>query len=905
MTTQKNHRAACLICASALMFAPAIAGNKTDDSNDPVKDGDRRDTTSVAAKVNEQSMGEVVVTAQKRHQGTVEIPTSISAMTGTVISQLHLNQMDQVSAYIPGVQIQQQSPNNSSYAIRGVTSDDGAATSQPRVSVFLDGVSNFRTQSSQVELFDLDRVEVTKGPQGTLFGRGAEIGAIDIIRKKPTATPGGEISLNYGTHNQMGVEGVANTPLISDKLLNRFAFSYDRHDGFIKNEAGGRLNGKSSLALRNSTRWFINDKTRLDLVLDYQYDNYPGTSFKSKLFAPENDYAPTAGYFDANAPANLEEGDWLGIKRHIGGGQVNITNQLNEAWTLTSITGLRGYHSRENFDADGTMLPLLRCTETASGFQASQEVRFNYDNHGRLKAFAGASYFYENVRQGSELNTNMQYLYPAYIQGQLKNQMAPLLANYDNIATLIGSYDFSKIPGIGALLNSYKGQLAQIVAGQKENFTKLYNSWFSTPVGQQQTNVPDFYGSIDKGVSGIVAAMKAQLMQNPATAPYAPMLDGMNLDKLMQLMGVTADTQMGQTVAMLKQLSGAALPEHYSENMTNYAENHAVDLFADASYTLVKGFTATLGLRGTYEKQHSAYSSSTDAAANPFNSMSGPFLYHPTPGGAKVWASRDYLSWVGRFALNYMIKRNNIYASVSRGRRPGVIAYNNRPDDLVKLQPEIIWNYEAGIKGYLTRSLYYDLCVYYYDWYHFQSNVMEQQAGTISKVYKAVDAGRAHSLGFEGTLRYAPCSYVNFFATYAYNDAKFNDRDENGQAQEYAGHRFRLTPRNTLAVGANVTIPTKGTSFIYFNPTYTWKDKVYFEDDNNPELTQAAYGLLNFTLGYRFAPGRIAYDLSLFGRNALDQKYIVDAGNSGRNIGFPTFVGGSRSIYGVNVKLTF
>lgn len=164
-------------------------------------------------------------------------------------------------------------------------------------------------------------------------------------------------------------------------------------------------------------------------------------------------------------------------------------------------------------------------------------------------------------------------------------------------------------------------------------------------------------------------------------------------------------------------------------------------------------------------------------------------LYQPSDNGETVWASKSYTSMVGRFALNYMWKRNNIYATVSRGRRPGVISFSNDPDKQVTLKPEIIWNYELGIKGYIGNKFYYDLCGYYYDWYHFQSSTLESN-GT-SKIYVATDGGRAHSLGFESTLRYSFCDAVSVFGSYAYNDGKFNDTDEDGNAQEYAGNSGR------------------------------------------------------------------------------------------------------------------
>lgn len=909
-------QAAGLLCASALMFAP-IAAFAQNQAAGPHPDATPWDSTSVSGIMKERSLGEVLVTTQKRVQTSIEIPTSVSALSGSMLSSLHLNQMDQVAAFIPGVQIQQQSPNNSGYAIRGVTSDEGTATSQPRVSVFLDGVSNFRTQASQVELFDLERVEVTKGPQGTLFGRGAEIGAIDIIRKKPTNRFSGEFSINGGTRGQFGLNGFLNTPLISGKLFNRFAVSYDRHNGFIKNLAGGRLNGKSALALRNSTRLYATGNTRLDLVLDYQHDDYPGTSFKSKLFAPENDYAATAGIFDANSAANLEEGEWLGIKRDLGGGQLSLSSRLNDRWTLNTLTGLRGYKSDEHFDADGTYLNLLKCTEKASGFQVSQEVRFNYDGGKRMKGFVGASYFYENVKQAVTLNTNMQYLYPAYIESSFKSKLGEYLNkdSYESLVSMIDGMDFTAITqsilpeAYASYASLYapmvKQAVSQAFSGAEESVLGAVDQTISGQSGkaQQQLNI---YGALDNSVKAIFAQLGTQLGTALLGQPLS--LD-MGLDQLATMMGMNLSnpsTATEQTLAALKTFSSVTLPENYNEDMTNYAQNHAIDLFADASWTLSKGLTATFGLRGTYENQRSGYSSSSDTSLNPF-SMFGvsAFLYSPTENGQKVWTRKEYFSWVGRFALNYMVGRNNIYASVSRGRRPGVIEFNYTPDELVSLKPEIIWNYEAGIKGYLTPELYYDLCAYYYDWYHFQSYSLNQDDNSMAKKYTAIDAGRAHSFGLEATLRYAICKQLNIFGNYAYNNAKFNDTDEDGKEQEYAGNQFRLTPKHTFSVGANLTLPTSKTAFVYFTPSYTWKSKVYFDDDNDEELTQDAYGLLNFTLGYHFAPKSVGYDISIFGRNALDTKYIVDAGNSGRNIGFPTYIGGTRSIFGAMLKVSF
>lgn len=812
------------------------------------KDVDNKDI-NVVMKEDSHALGEVIVTTQKKKQSSLEIPVAVSAVTGSVMEKLNLHQLDDVAQFTPGVQIQLQSPNNPGYVIRGVTSDDGEAYSQPRVSVFMDGVSTSRSRASAVELFDLERMEVAKGPQGTLFGRGAEIGGISIIRHKPVDNLSGELSMNYGSYNQRQVSGFINTPIIKGKLANRFAFDYDARDGFIKNEAGGRLNGKNALAFRNSTQWWTNDDTSIRLVLDYQHDDYPGTSFHS--------INPMYGNSDPNSPANLEAGKKLGIKRNVGGALLNIDHNINHRWSFNSITGFRAFNSKERFDADGTYLPLLLCQEKGKGTQFSQEFRFNYDDKNRFSGFVGASYFYENSSQDINAKANLQYLYPAFIQKSVK---ASLSSQIDNVKGLLAQM----------LPDAYQPMVDAALA-------KLMSKWFpENPTVDAngklipQTATPDIYGDLKTALGAV----------------------GMDLDQVLAGMG-----DNGRTIqATLQGISAKPLDTAYTEQGKNYGTNQAVELYADGTLKLTKNLNFTLGVRGTYENQETGYSSST------VPSMFGAVLYHPTENGAKVMAKDSYWSWVGRAALNYMIGRNNIYASVSRGRRPGVLYFNNDPKDFETLKPEIIYSYEAGVKGSLLQGrLNYDLCAYYYDWYNYQTSVFN---ATTSK-YEYDDAGRAHSLGIEASISYSPCRYLNLFGNWSYIEGKFNNKDDNGNKQRFAGNRFHLTPKNSFAVGFDLNVPTGKKASIYFRPTYSWKSKVFFEESNEPELTQGAFGLLNFTAGYRMQPGKIYYEIGAFGKNVLDEKYVVDAGNSGRQIGFPTYVGGTRSVVGVMFKIGF
>lgn len=817
------------------------------------------DAATVVMREDVQTMGEVVVTTQKRRQTSIEVPTALSAMSGASLERLNLQQMDEMAQFMPGLQVQLQSPNNPGYVIRGVTSDGGESYSQPRISVFMDGVSISRTQGSAVELFDIERVEIAKGPQGTLFGRGAEIGAMHFLRNKPTNTFAGELMLNYGSHNQIGASGFINTPIIDEKLSNRFAFSYDGHDGYIDNLSGGDLNGKSAIALRNSLRWFSGENTVLDLVLDYQHDDYPGTSFKSKRIAP------IGGDTNPCTAASLEQGKELGIDRDNGGVLFNADWTISNSLKFTSITGFRAFKSDEKFDADGTYLELLQCREKAKGTQFSQEFRLNFDNGGRFSGFAGVSYFYEHASQDVSLTTNMQQLYPAYIQSQLATQLSSLTSLLPLLASAFIT-DETTLAAFNAALES------------------MQESWFSASAGDTMENLPDFYGDIDTllGYAGLSLAAVQQYIE----------LGYLDLSTY----GVSSET-VTTAIATVQGLSGYALEEEYSEQATNYGINQAVEMFVDGTYNIIGGLSVTAGLRGTYEHQKTGYSSST--VAHP---LFGAVMYAGSDG--RVYASDNYTSWVGRLALNYMFRRNNIYASVSRGRRPGVIAFNNSPDDIVTLKPEIIVSYEVGMKGVvLKNALSYDFSVYYYDWHHFQTTRLVDNDESVAQTYEADDAGKAHSFGIEIGLRYAFTHNIAIFGNYAYIDGKFNNTDGDGNAQEYAGNRFRLTPENSFAAGLDVNIPVGRTTTIFVRPSYSYQSDIFFEDDNDPALTQDGYGLCNFTAGVRLQPRKMYIEISAFGKNIFDEEYIVDAGNSGNQIGFPTYIAGAPSVFGGMLKI--
>jgi len=377
-------------------------------------------TVNVALRRPASSLSAVAVTAQKRTESVQDVPVPITAYDDRFLREQSVQQFDALSSYVPGLNVQLQSPNNPGFVIRGITSDDGTSFVEPRVSVFQDGVSISKSRGSVVELFDLERVEVLKGPQGTLFGRGAQIGAVHVIQNKAVNATQAEIAVGGGSFSELFASGVVNAPIISNRLFGRVAAIYNKRDGFIENAAGGTLNGKNTAAVRASLRWLPSLTSTVDLIANFQHDDSPGTSFKSLVYnTPGGDRSPFQR-------AALNGGDSLGINRQVGGVTLLWNQQLGPAWSLTSTSAWRRFYSDELFDADGTLAPVLQFSEVAEGSQLSQEVRFNYDRGGKVTAFVGGSAFREEGSQRVPFNTDERSLF-ALISPLLRGAGVPFI----------------------------------------------------------------------------------------------------------------------------------------------------------------------------------------------------------------------------------------------------------------------------------------------------------------------------------------------------------------------------------------------------------------------------------------------------------------------------------------------
>lgn len=360
------------------------------------------------------NLGEIIVTAQKREQSSTDVPIALTAYSGEFLKAIGVQEFEELSLFVPGFEVQNQSPNNPGFVIRGITSDSGEATTEPRVSVFQDGVSISRSRGSYIELFDNERIEIAKGPQSTLYGRGALIGAVNVVQNKARlGSFGGEAEVEVGNYGYYLVGGALNVPL-AEGLALRVSGRIKQRDGFVEDLLNGDdFNSTDTTAFRVALRGELGPRLMADVIVNVQFDDPSGTSFKSLTFLPTDpvtgavigDLGRNSGAALTSAPG-FEKDQPLGLDREVYGVTGLLEYELNDAFSLSSITAFRQFQGIEVFDPDGFALDIFVFAEDAEAKMASQELRLNYDAGGSVTAFAGVSYYWEKGSQRVPLRTN-------------------------------------------------------------------------------------------------------------------------------------------------------------------------------------------------------------------------------------------------------------------------------------------------------------------------------------------------------------------------------------------------------------------------------------------------------------------------------------------------------------------
>jgi len=350
-----------------------------------------------------KTLNVVTVTARRREENLQDVPVSVSAFSADQIDTLQADTIAGLQNAVPNVYIDQGDGGNAVIYMRGAGQNDSLAFADPAVGVYVDDVFVARSQAAFLDMFDVERVEILRGPQGTLYGRNTMAGAIKFVSAAPPEDIEAYAEIAGGSDNLLQVVGRVGGPLGGSGLRGKLALSYTARDSYATNDFDGLSDGdRNTLAGRAALAWDATDRLSLSLAVDAKSDR-PGSSLSPIRMTPVSGFADPVGdpfTLTTFATATDVRRSNVNANRRADLDAYGVTAkadfELSDAWTLHSVTGYREMEYNLNLDTDGSPLPILDILVLQNQDQFSQELRVDYDRGGNLQFTGGVYYFADN-----------------------------------------------------------------------------------------------------------------------------------------------------------------------------------------------------------------------------------------------------------------------------------------------------------------------------------------------------------------------------------------------------------------------------------------------------------------------------------------------------------------------------
>lgn len=855
-------RTSLLAGAAALALPAAAQAQDTDADFDDEGAG-------VEAPVNSNV---IVVTATKREQTLQETPVAVSVTSAETIEQAQIRDVSDLATVVPSLQVSQnQSSFATSYSVRGFGTDGNNIGLEPSVAMFVDGVYRSRAVSQISDLPDIQRVEVLRGPQSTLFGKNASAGVISIVTKEPQFDFGGMVEASYGNYDAMVVKGFVTGP-ISDSVAFSAGGGINKRDGFLTNGANGEdINDRDRWFTRGQLLFDNGGPLRVRVIGDYDKIEERCCGVLNVAPSAEIGAIQLLGG-QVNDFRNNPDGDvvFTDVDPINEVENYGISGQIDYefgALTLTSITAYRKTKLAADQDVDFTSLDAVSGANIGDADidTFTQELRIASDFDGPLNFLVGGYYFDEQV------DTSDQIVY-----GNGFRPFANLLLQ----GATGGTQTVDTLEATLSALNGtdYTGQF--FAAGQ---------GFFNNIV--QDNEAFSIFGNVDFEITDrLVLTLganytkdKKQIVTNSTSTDVFSNID-------LVASGNTAifaqglATQVGSLLSLGRPATQAEIGAFAGANPAAFAQVSAgVQAFADAN--------------------------DTDPAVNSLLALT-PFQFLPPlqncPNAVED-CSTDDDDWSWNVRLAYEVTPTlNVYASwatgykapsfnLSRDSRPlpadfaalqaqGLAVTNLRPGTRFA-NAENSEVYEVGIKGNWSRAAA--------NLTFFQQSIEDFQANTFTGTsFILSNAGKQETFGVEFDGQFYASDSLTLSVAMTYLDAQY-DSFVASPVGDLSGEPVAGVPELSAVLGAqyNKEINSRGDriilrgDFAYSSPVQMVNGLTNFivvdpatgvRDFGPARAAAAAYkrevNNLNASFTYAFDMG---LELSVWARNLLDDRYLT------------------------------
>ena len=496
------HTALSLAIALGLSSPMALAQDASDDAT--VQQAEGRAATT---------LGGITVTARKREETLQDVPVAVTAFTPEVLDRLNVQDIGDLDAQVPNLTIYAARGSSSAATayIRGVGQSDTLWGVDPGVGIYLDDVYIARPQGALLDVFDVGRVEVLRGPQGTLYGKNTIGGAIRYIGRELPKELDGYAAVTVGNHGQLDVKGGIGGPVGGTEALRaRLSVASMNRDGFGTNLSNGQdVSDKEINAMRFQLGAFASEAFDVQFALDY-LDDQSGVR-GAKMLAPNPiapAYPPLDDRYDIrSAMPNVNDTEMKGAS-------ATVNWRPNEDWAFKYVIAKRESDTETNIDFDLTPLKLVDVLAFYSDSQVSHEVQANYDAGGRHRGVVGF-YYFDGEAGGQVLNHFANPFLPPSLtnplygdtQGTVFTESYALYANWtidlsERLKLDVGARYTDEDKHAVALNRFYLDPGYTTVWGTAANFDKTVNFTNTSPrVSLDYEVTPDVmvYGSASRG----------------------------------------------------------------------------------------------------------------------------------------------------------------------------------------------------------------------------------------------------------------------------------------------------------------------------------------------------------------------------------------------------------------------
>jgi iron complex outermembrane receptor protein len=779
---------------------------------------------------------EIVVTAQRRETDLQTTPIAISAYSGETLTEAKIFSAADLANSVPALSLTALTPLDAELNIRGITNTRlDSPTSDPSVGTFVDGVYIGRTGDYNLDFYDIERIEVIRGPQGVLLGKNVVGGALSIITAAPEFDTSGRFLLGYGNYGAVTTSGHV-TGGLTDNLAGRLSFQLRQHEGYAEDVLHGRkVEDLDSTQARAQLLWRPGDSGwSVRGIFDYNKDSTNGintvavaggTKICEESYLQGNCTRPWSNlraYLGLKDPRkNIAQSlQLVGDKRRNqyldreGWGLTLDIEKAFEHFTFNSLTGYRTVESNQFYD------------QTGAGPEA---LNWSVPEWLGYIAWVNAKY---GDRPATSNNGQFLFAQPVveWVEGDQISQEFRFTSNnpdsrFDWIAGIFGKQDNVD------KTDHFKGEnfLGALVPGGNNPLSTLSgeNRWINEG---ETTNLAAFAQVGFKFTDSL---------------------------KLSVGLRYTQDEKEGVVDALVVETGDRFSPNDPRANVTIEALCRAPD------GTIIRNPPPPAGNGGTGVAVCDPPNRWIYSAGEGFRTNYSEKWTETTPQATLDWKVND--NWF-------------LYATYAEGFKGG--GFDDTPANVAQaitpFDPEKAKNYEIGFKSTLwDRRMRLNAAFFMMDYTDLQ--VTQTNAACLCNITD--NAASADIKGVEAEFQLAPTDTFRYFLSGSYVDAKYEDFIESainpstGQPLDSSGNQLQRTPDTQISTGIDWKLPlgTWGNA-LDFRVSYTWQSEMFWATDNVAK--EDAYGLVDARIA--LSPDGAPWEVALWGKNLSDELYRVN-----------------------------